>query len=204
MSVDTEQIVYVTESARQVVFDMRAAEPDGDGLGLRIDVTGVSETGREFAYDLLFQPLEEADETVEVRDAGGLPVIVAVADVEKLRGASLDHTDAVGLLIRNPNRPETPKLGATVVLEGSVEEKVVALIDGEINPALAAHGGFAQLQRVEGSTAYVTMGGGCQGCGLASMTLREGITSQILERIPEITEVLDDTDHAAGDNPFYA
>jgi len=203
MSVDTEQIVYVTESARQVVFDMRAVEPDGDGLGLRIDVTGVSETGREFAYDLLFQPLAEVDETVEVRDAGGLPVIVPVADIEKLRGASLDHTDAVGLLIRNPNRPET-KPAAPVVLEGSVEEKVVALIDGEINPALAAHGGFAQLHRVEGSTAYVTMGGGCQGCGLASMTLREGITAQILERIPEITQVLDDTDHAAGENPFYA
>jgi Fe/S biogenesis protein NfuA len=201
MSVDTEQIVYVTESARQVVAEMRAAEPDGDGLGLRIDVTGVSETGREFAYDLVFQPLEEVDETVEVRDAGGLPVIVPVGDVDKLRGASLDHTDAVGLLIRNPNRPEPPKVE---VLEGSVEEKVVALIDGEINPALAAHGGFARLERVEGSTAYVTMGGGCQGCGLASMTLREGITAQILERIPEITEVLDDTDHAAGANPFYA
>jgi len=203
MSVDTEQIVYVTESARQVVADMRALEPDGDGLGLRIDVTGVSETGREFAYDLLFQPLAEVDDTVEVRDAGGLPVIVSVDDVDKLRGASLDHTDAVGLLIRNPNRPEA-KAAGPVVLEGSVEEKIVALIDGEINPALAAHGGFARLQRVEGSTAYVTMGGGCQGCGLASMTLREGITAQILERIPEITQVLDDTDHAAGENPFYA
>lgn len=204
MAIDTDQIVYVTESARRVVTDMRAAEPDGASLGLRIDITGVGESGREFAYDLVFQPLAEADETVDVRDADGLPVIIAVADVEKLRGASLDHTDAVGLLIRNPNRPEAPKPQAVEVLEGSVEEKIVTLIDGEINPALAAHGGFARLERVEGSTAYVTMGGGCQGCGLAGMTLREGITAQILERIPEITEVLDDTDHAAGATPFYA
>jgi Fe/S biogenesis protein NfuA len=201
MSVDTEQIVYVTEAARRVVFDMRAVEPDGEALGLRIDVIGVGESGREYAYDLMFHPLEEVDDSLELRDADGLPVIIPRDDVDKLRGASLDHTDAVGLLIRNPNRPQPPRVE---VLEGSVEEKVIALIDGEINPALAAHGGFARLERVEGSTAYVTMGGGCQGCGLASMTLREGITAQILERIPEITEVLDDTDHEAGANPFYA
>jgi Fe/S biogenesis protein NfuA len=202
MPVAADPIVYVTESARKVVLEMRAAEPDGDTLALRIDVTGVGESGREFAYDLLFHPLDEVDDTLELSDAGGLPVIIPTTDVEKLRSASLDYTEAVGLLIRNPNRPEPPKV--EVPLEGSVEEKVQALIDGEINPALAAHGGFARLERVDGSTAYVTMGGGCQGCGLASMTLREGITAQILERIPEITEVLDDTDHAAGANPFYA
>ena len=201
MSVDTDQIVYVTEAARRVVFDMRAVEPDGEALGLRIDVIGVGESGREYAYDLMFHPLEEVDDSLELRDAGGLPVIIPRDDVDKLRGASLDHTETVGLLIRNPNRPQPPRVE---VLEGSVEEKVTALIDGEINPALAAHGGFARLERVEGSTAYVTMGGGCQGCGLASMTLREGITAQILERIPEITAVLDDTDHEAGTNPFYA
>jgi Fe/S biogenesis protein NfuA len=203
MALDTEQIVYVTESARRVVSEMRAAEPDGDGLGLRIDITGIGESGREYAYDLVFQPLEEIDEMVEVRESDGLAVIVAAADADKLRGASLDHTDAVGLLIRNPNRPQAPKVELEV-LEGSVEEKIVMLIDGEINPALAAHGGFARLERVEGATAYVTMGGGCQGCGLAGMTLREGISSQILERIPEITEVLDATDHEAGTAPFYA
>ena len=198
----TDAIVYVTEAARQVVLDMRAAEPDGAALGLRIDVTGVGESGREYAYDLMFQPLEEVGDDLAVWDTDGLSVVVRRDDVEKLQGASLDHTDEVGLLIRNPNRPQPPTV--EVPLAGSLEEKVTTLIDGEINPALAAHGGFARLERIDGSIAYVTMGGGCQGCGLASMTLREGIKAQIMERIPEITDVLDDTDHAAGLDPFYA
>jgi Fe/S biogenesis protein NfuA len=201
MSTTTLPIVTVTEAARKVVLDMRANEPDGDQLALRIDVTGVGEAGREFAYDLMFEPLSEVDEHLELRDAGGLPLVVPVDDVDKLQGATLDHSDSIGLVIRNPNRPEPPTVE---VLEGSVEEKVLQLLDGEINPALAQHGGYARLDRIDGSIAYVTMGGGCQGCGLATLTLREGIKAQILERIPEITDVLDDTDHAAGANPFFA
>jgi len=201
MSTTTLPIVTVSEAARRVVLEMRAAEPDGDELALRIDVIGVGESGREYAYDLMFEPLADLDEKLELRDVGGLPVVVPADDVDKLAGATLDHTDSLGLVIRNPNRPEPAKVE---VLEGSVEEKILALLNGEINPSLAAHGGYAELQRVDGATAYVTMGGGCQGCGLATMTLREGIKAQILERIPEITEVLDDTDHAAGTNPFFA
>jgi Fe/S biogenesis protein NfuA len=201
MSTTTLPIVSVTEAARRVVFEMSAAEPDGDELALRIDVVGVGESGREFAYDLMFEPLADIEPTLELRDVGGLPVAVPADDVDKLQGATLDHTEAAGLVIRNPNRPEPAKVTA---LAGSVEEKVLALLDGEINPSLAAHGGYARLERIDGSTAYVTMGGGCQGCGLATLTLREGIKAQILERIPEITDVLDDTDHGAGENPFFS
>ena len=89
------------------------------------------------------------------------------------------------------------------MLEGSVEEKITMLLDGEINPSLAMHGGFAQLERVEGDVAYVLMGGGCQGCGLAKLTLTEGIKATIEDRIPEIREVIDVTDHAMGENPFF-
>jgi Fe/S biogenesis protein NfuA len=65
------------------------------------------------------------------------------------------------------------------------------------------HGGFAEIDRVEEPIAYITMGGGCQGCGLAQLTLTEGIKATIEKRIPEITEVVDVTDHSAGANPFY-
>ena len=78
------------------------------------------------------------------------------------------------------------------------------LLDQQINPALAVHGGFAGLDRVEGDVVYVTMGGGCQGCAVSAMTLREGIARSIQEAIPEVGEVVDVTDHAMGENPYYA
>ena len=106
MSTTTLPIVSVTEAARRVVLEMRAAEPDGDELALRIDVVGVGESGREFAYDLMFEPLADIDAALELRDVGGLPVAVPADDVDKLQGATLDHTDAAGLVIRNPNRPD--------------------------------------------------------------------------------------------------
>ena len=205
-TVSTERpIVTVTEAARQVILEMRQAETDGEALALRIDVAGLGAGGQEFAYELLFEPVADARDGDEVHQSGELPVLIPAASVEQLRGATLDHAETTGLVIRNPNRPETPAPTAhqPVVLEGSVEEQVVALLDGEINPSLAAHGGFATLERVEGDVAYITMGGGCQGCGLASMTLSEGIKAQIEERIPEIREVVDVTNHAAGSNPFY-
>ncbi len=97
-----------------------------------------------------------------------------------------------------------PSAAAASWPEGSVAAKVQELLDGEINPALASHGGFASLERVEGSTAYLLMGGGCQGCGLAQMTLTEGIKAAIEDAIPEIDRVVDVTDHAAGEHPYYA
>jgi Fe/S biogenesis protein NfuA len=72
-----------------------------------------------------------------------------------------------------------------------------------INPGLAQHGGFAALVGVEDTTVFLTMGGGCQGCAMSAATLRDGITTSIHEAIPEVTEVIDVTDHNAGDNPFY-
>lgn len=209
-TVSTElPIVTATEAARRVVLDMRAAEPDGSDLALRIDVTGLGEGGREYAYELMFEPVADAREGDEVRFSGDLPILIPVDSVDQLRGATLDHADATGLVIRNPNRP-SPVMSAgpageqpMVVLAGSVEEKITMLLDGEINPSLAAHGGFAQLQRVEDDTAFVIMGGGCQGCGLAALTLTQGIKAQIEDRIPEIREVIDVTDHALGENPFF-
>jgi Fe/S biogenesis protein NfuA len=78
------------------------------------------------------------------------------------------------------------------------------LLEQSINPALAAHGGFAVLERIEEDhRAIVTMGGGCQGCAVSAITLREGIEAAIKEAVPEITEVVDGTDHAAGENPYF-
>ena len=78
------------------------------------------------------------------------------------------------------------------------------LIDTMINPAVAGHGGYVELIDVQESRVYLQMGGGCQGCGAADVTLKSGIERLIKEELPEITEVLDTTDHASGSNPYYA
>ena len=196
-------IVNVTEAARSQVLSMRATEPDGDELALRIDVTGIGAGGREYAYELMFEPIAAASPGDELGFAADLPVLIPADSIDKLRGSTLDHVEPTGLVIRNPNRPSPTIAHAVDVLDGSVEEKLVTLLDGEINPSLASHGGFARLERIEGDVAYITMGGGCQGCGLAKLTLTEGIKATIEDRIPEIREVVDVTDHAAGENPFF-
>ena len=84
-----------------------------------------------------------------------------------------------------------------------LKTKVQDLIDSSINPAIAAHGGWVDLLDVKDSVVYLQMGGGCQGCGAADITLKAGIERLIKEEIPEISEVLDTTDHAAGSNPYY-
>ena len=81
--------------------------------------------------------------------------------------------------------------------------KVQELIDSTINPAVAGHGGFVQLVDVKDNKVYLTMGGGCQGCGAADVTLKAGIERLIKEELPEIEEVLDSTDHSSGINPYY-
>src|ERR1700675_729704 len=81
--------------------------------------------------------------------------------------------------------------------------KVQELIDSTINPAEAGHGGFVQLVDVKDKKVYIQMGGGCQGCGAADVTLKAGIERLIKEEMPEIEEVLDSTDHASGTNPYY-
>lgn len=197
--------ITVTDAARRVILETRQAEPGGADLALRVEVVG--EGASDYLYELTFSPVAEVVVGDAVGDSEGLPVVVPEASVAKLRGATLDHVEPTGLVLRNPNRPRpslgpTPE-GGTVHLEGSVEERLQQLLDGEINPMLAMHGGFAAVDRVEGETAFMIMGGGCQGCGLAQLTLTEGIKATVENRIPEIANVVDVTDHAAGDNPFY-
>ncbi len=203
--VSTDEIVLdVSEEALFKVLDVRAAEEDGDSLGLRVEVTGVQ--GVDYAYDLAFEPVADADETDIIYQVGELTVVVPANSVDKLRGATLDlpsNPMQGGLVIRNPNRPNPLGDGDKIELSGSVEEKVQQLLTQQINPSLAAHGGWAELVKVEETNVYLTMGGGCQGCAMSAATLREGITVMISELIPEVTEVIDTTDHNAGETPYY-
>ena len=88
-------------------------------------------------------------------------------------------------------------------MSAELKTKVQELIDTMINPAVAGHGGFVALIDVQDNRVYLQMGGGCQGCGAADVTLKSGIERLIKDELPEVTEVLDTTDHAAGNNPYY-
>jgi Fe/S biogenesis protein NfuA len=199
------EVLIVTEAARATVFDIRSQEDDGELLGLRVEVTGA--TGVDYTYDLSLEPIAEAADDDHVRDQDGLTVIVPADSVGPLTGATLDLPATAGqggLVIRNPNRPNPLGDIGQLELTGDAANKVRILLAERINPALASHGGVAELVGVEGEKAFVTMGGGCQGCAMSAATLREGITKAILEAIPEITEVVDTTDHDEGENPYYS
>ena len=199
----TDLVVFtVTPEAIERILDLRQQEDDPPGLALRVEVTGTA--GVEYAYDLTFDPIAEAGEADVQYLQGDLPVIVPTGSIEQLTGATLDIPagGGPGLVLRNPNRPD-PLSGKHLELTGTIAEQVEQLLREQINPALASHGGFAELKGVEGDKVYVTMGGGCQGCAVSAMTLRDGIARSITEAIPEVTEVIDTTDHDAGENPFY-
>lgn len=198
-------ILTVTDAAMTKVLEIRDGEDDAENTALRVMIVGTR--GVEFDYDLSLETISEADEDAHVYEVGELTIIIPADSAEDMQGSTLDipsNPMQGGLVIRNPNRP--PVLAPEDIdLTGTIEEKVTQLLDLSINPALAAHGGFASLVKVERDTeVHVLMGGGCQGCSMSAMTLTEGIKTSIMEQIPEVTEVIDATDHTAGENPFYS
>jgi len=194
----------VTPNALSQVIGILEAEEDPESLGLRIEVTGIN--GTEYAYDLSFDERSAAADDDLIYNQDDLVVIIPRESVDSLWGATLDLPSTPGqggLVIRNPNRPD-PLVQYDVDLSGTVTERVEQLLEQMINPSLASHGGFASLvEIIDDTKAVVNMGGGCQGCAVSAITLRDGIQKSILQYVPEITEVVDATDHEAGENPFY-
>jgi len=119
-----------------------------------------------------------------------------------------DKIPVVGMAIRDALASGTdaisPAITATQLPPDEVKRRVQQVLDGVINPAVAAHGGVVSLLDVTGNTVFLEFGGGCQGCGMVSVTLKYGVERTIREEVPEVGEILDTTDHAAGRNPYYA
>jgi Fe-S cluster biogenesis protein NfuA len=113
----------------------------------------------------------------------------------------------VGATIRNHLKAGEPVLnpGWKPVLtpDEALREKIQSVLDTEINPAVAGHGGFIEVTEVHDRKVFLKMGGGCQGCGSADVTLKQGVEKMLFERVPEIASIHDSTDHAAGANPYY-
>lgn len=200
----SDALFTISDAALEKILDLRAGEQDAEQLGLRIEITGVR--GVDFSYDLAFEVVGERDGD-DVMIAAGIPVLIPGSDLDNLRGAVLDlpsNPDQPGLVLRNPNRPPAPPAPEDLELTGELADDVRTLLEQMINPAIAAHGGFAELHGVEGDTVYVRLGGGCQGCSMSRATVAAGIEQTLREHLPQIARVVDVTDHAQGDNPYYS
>ncbi|MEM8618431.1 MAG: NifU family protein [Actinomycetota bacterium] len=198
----SEPIITVTPDALDHLRELRDDEPDADKLGLRLAIA--SQPGEEFRYDLAFDEFLTAAFTDEVRTHDGLKVIIPGDDVELLTGATLDYTTTQGLVIRNPNRPTAPTVDGLTV-DDELSATIEAMIAGDVNPALASHGGFVTYVGHDGEgTAYLTMGGGCHGCSMSKMTMLEGVQTMLVDAIEAVERVRDLTDHSTGENPYYS
>jgi len=195
-----DMVITLTPRAVERLKELRDEEPEGDRLGLRIEILG--EEGTDFLYDLSFQIVTKAEMSDVIRNHDGLRVIIPAKDTQNLEGATLDF-EPDGLVMRNPNRPKPFRLeGLTHDDELSAEISVI--IDTDINPALAAHGGFITYVGHDGEgKAFVTMGGGCHGCSMSRMTMLQGVQQAIKDAVPAVERVIDVTDHTTGENPYY-
>lgn len=194
-------ILSVAPDALEMIAQLRDQE-QGDGeFALSIEVTGFR--GPQFSYELAFVPLEDKQEGWSEERHGDLALIFPKADTGKLDGAVLELSDQ-GLAMNNPNSPAPPTMDAPQGdLSGPLVDRLNQVLTEQVNPAIASHGGGAELVSVDGTIAYLRLYGGCQGCGLAQVTLKQGIERIILESIPELSQVVDVTDHASGDDPYY-
>lgn len=187
-------MLTLTEAAIQKVVSIMEAQGRLGG-GLRLGVAGRGSTGFRYSLGLVEEGQEDAEDVVV--DSGKFKVFIDPQSAPHLEGASIDYVDngvqGSGFKVDNPNPVWTDPRAI----------RVQELIDDRINPGVAAHGGHVELLDVQDGTVYVRLGGGCQGCGMVDVTLRQGIEALIREEMPEIQQVVDTTDHAAGRNPYY-
>ena len=206
--------------------DFRSAAPDPGNRVLSVRITGAA--NGEYVCALSLEPQAQIHAGDTMQHEGDLVIVVAGDSAAKLRGATIDWSEnrlGGGFLVLNPNKPAPPPLvlptlpmspGARPAarppgppptpgagLNTDVARRVTAVLDRDVNPSIASHGGHAELAGIEGATAYLRLGGGCQGCGMATVTLSQGIEVAITQAVSEIDRVVDVTDHASGTNPYF-
>jgi Fe/S biogenesis protein NfuA len=206
-------VVSLTPEAHRIVREALDQEPEPASLALWLEVRGVQEGN--FVYDLYFQATSDAAAEDEVHQDGDIPVVVPAGSADRLRGARLEWSEDGngGLVLVNPNTPTVEERSPGVPPEvlaagitGPLALRISAVLEQSVNPSIASHGGRADLVALDESQgfAYLRLSGGCQGCAMSQMTLRQGIETTLLEEVSELTKVIDVTDHGEGENPFYA
>lgn len=198
------QLVELTEEARERIRAALAAA-DPPRRWLRVRVTPSSDGFDYHLQGLAADQVLDGDLCVE---DDGFALVIDPASAERLRGTRIDYRETLlerGFRFDNPNVPASPVLpeGERVDLQGPLPDRVRVLLDTEINPAIAAHGGRVRLVDVRDGQVYLAFGGGCHGCGMVDVTLKQGIERRIREAVPEVVGVVDTTDHSTGEDPYY-
>jgi len=187
---------------------VKAMESESDGAALHLRVE-VSEPGTPHAdVSITFCPAGEQEATDLELEYPHFIVYVEQKSVAALREAVIDFKPNENDLTGSNSGQLSVKApyikGVTPAQDASLRERVQYIIDSEINPNLAGHRGFVTLVNiVDNNKVIVRFGGGCHGCGMADVTLKSGIEKSLKQQCPEITAVLDVTDHALGENPYY-
>jgi Fe/S biogenesis protein NfuA len=183
----------ITPMAKEQIL-AAIAEEERKGLGLRVAITGKGPAGFRYSLDLV-APGENLPDDLVVEE-GDFKIFVDKKSAPKLEGSTIDFVIRLqesGFKFDNPNS----------MWSDDRAQKVQEVIDQRINPSIASHGGSVTLLDVRDDIAYIAFGGGCQGCGMVDVTLKQGVQVMIKEAVPELKDVLDTTDHAAGTNPYY-
>lgn len=189
-------MITVTPTAQEKVLEFMAGSEESC-IGLRVRATKLG--NHTFGYELNLVRDGEARKDDVVHELDQLTVHLDPQSAEWLEGTTIDFVSderGSGFKIDNPQ--------AQVNWDDPVARKVQEVLDSQVGPALASHGGWVELVEVDGDTAVVQLGGGCQGCGMAHVTLSDGIQKAIIEAVPEIGRVVDATDHGAGETPYIA
>jgi Fe/S biogenesis protein NfuA len=193
-TLDDGQIVIVTDAAREKIREIMEMQGITGRGAIRVGIAGRGPAG--FNYSMSLEEDAQPAENEAVQDEGDFKVLIDGESVDKLRGATVDFVGQLvggGFKIDNPNS----------VWDDPLAIEIQRLLDSQINPGVASHGGFVELLDVKDDRVYVRMGGGCQGCGMASVTLKQGVEVMIRQNFPQIQAVVDTTDHAGGENPYY-
>lgn len=193
-------MLTITDRAQDVVRTFIESDEDGR-RALRIVANPGAGGVPQFELSLVSES-EQGEDDVRV-DMGDFSVLFAKDQQDQLDGVTVDFVERVnesGFEVRPATR-STPRAEGPPM--GELADKVKEVLDSQVNPAVASHGGEIVLIDVKGSEVFIEMGGGCQGCALSRMTLKQGVERMLRQAVPEVTAVHDVTDHTSGENPFY-
>ncbi|MCG8413047.1 MAG: Fe-S biogenesis protein NfuA [Pseudomonadales bacterium] len=192
-------MVSITESAQEYLIELLAKQ-NVEGIAVRVFILDAGTPRAETCISFC-RPGEEKEDD-EVQQYEGFKAFIDEPSIPFLEDAVVDfQKDSMGgqLTIKAPNS-RMPKINE----DSPLEDRINYVLYNEINPGLAAHGGMVTLEEIfDDSIAVLRFGGGCQGCGMVDVTLKEGVEKTLIQQIPQLTEVRDATDHSNRENAYY-